>query len=507
MRVGIVYSMVEETCRDATSYNEVLDSVGEIERILKKHKHEVVHCNLDISGLDAVEQQLKELKKQVDIVFNLAESLGEDTSVEWKLASLMTKAGLVYTGASSECLKKTTNKDLMKEYLTKAKISTPQYQIINSIDEKLEISFPVMVKPSRENGSVGIFEDSVAEDEKQLKKCVKRILNEYKQPALVEEYIEGREFQIGILNGTPLKFMFSELKYDFPEGTRNILTYDGKWTEESANYNKSNVIEAKNVDPKLEKKLFSLAEKTYNLFNRPDYCRIDFRVRKNKAYVLELNANPGINPQSVCVIEPLERIHLSYEKFIMYVFDLAVERLREKEFLQTENLKFKHQGLQHIKHMVKWFNDESLSKYMDSPEAVYSETDLIEGFTEATKDKCFIFSHDKKRVGYCSIYDIDYKARKAEVSVLIGEKEFHGKGFGKEATAFMIRYAFEYLKLNSLFATITELNVPSIKTFEKCGFKRIGVRRDYEFINGKFEDEILFDMTKKDYDEILNAKK
>jgi len=327
MKIGIIYSLVDENAKDAESFNEIKDTVKVVSDILKKNKHKVVECILRDPNLSVVEKQLKQLKKETEIVFNFAESIGEDTSVEWKIAKMMSDVGIKYTGADWNCLKTTTNKILMKDEMIRAKIPTPHYQIFNSLDEKFKLTYPVIIKPSREGGSIGIFKDSVAENEKQLKKCVKRILDDYKQPALVEEFINGLEFQVGIIAGKPqIVLPIAELIYTLPKGRNNILTYDGKWSEDSVDYKETNTGAPVNLTPILEKKLILNAKKTHKLFGSPDYCRVDFRTKGDDVFVLELNANPCANPIDSGFAKQLKRANISYEEFIQKLIELTIEK-------------------------------------------------------------------------------------------------------------------------------------------------------------------------------------
>jgi D-alanine-D-alanine ligase len=494
MRVGILYNIDK-----SNSFDEYNQEISEISNYLKNNNHEVIMCELDNSGLDAVKKQLIELKEKVDIVFNLAEFLdNEDSSVEWKIAKMMSDLDITYTGTNWEFLKLTINKPLMKEIITKAKIPTPQYQIFKSVDEKLTIPYPVIVKAAYENASFGIFKDSVAENEEQLKKCVKRILDNFKQPALVEEFIDGNEFQVGIVNNEPTIVMMSQINFDLPDTMKRILTYDGKWNDTTIDYiNTTSSITIK-ISETLKEKLVSIAKKTHNLFNSQDYSRIDFRTRGEDVYVLEINFNHCINPNSD-FRNRLSTANLDYQQFIDKVISLAVKRKEEASFLKTERLTYVENNITHIPYLVKWFNDKKIGEFMESPDHEYDEEELYESFKEKSKDKSFIFYYENKPVGYINIYEIDYVNKKAEFSFLIGEKEFQGKGLSKESLIFIKRYVFEYLKLNSLFATIISLNIPSIRSLESGGFTRIGIKRENCLIKGQFVDEVFLDMTAKDY--------
>jgi len=326
MKIAILYNLDKTSTLD-----EYSGEIKEISKYAKLHNHKIILCQLDNSGISAVKRQLTKLSKEADIIFNLAEFLENyDSTVEWKIAKMMSDLGMIYTGADWTCLKTTINKPLMKKMILDAKIPSPKFQIFKSVNQKLKILYPVIVKAAYENASYGIFQDSVAENEQQLKKCVTRILKDFKQPALVEEYIDGLEFQVGIINKEP-KLMISQVKFNLPKGANQILTFDGKWNEGTVDYNKTKSIIPDDLSPALRKKLCSIAKQTHKLFNSPDYSRVDFRVRNNKPYVLELNANHSIDPESVGFNRRLSTANLKYADFIEKVINLATNRLKQNK--------------------------------------------------------------------------------------------------------------------------------------------------------------------------------
>ena len=154
--------------------------------------------------------------------------------------------------------------------------------------------------------------------------------------------------------------------------------------------------------------------------------------------------------------------------------------------------------------LAQWFNDHENVKYMSpyvrclkhTPKSVAldiknTDPDLERQFMVYIKNK-------KEPIGYAGIEEIDFDDKRGEIYFLIGDRSEQGKGYGQEITRLLIDYAFNKLKLHSLFADVTVLNKPSIKLMEKCGFRRIGVRRDYNYIDGKFVDEVFFDLVKKE---------
>lgn len=153
----------------------------------------------------------------------------------------------------------------------------------------------------------------------------------------------------------------------------------------------------------------------------------------------------------------------------------------------------------------RWFNDKKNMKYMSTVVRceVHSKKDWERRIKESdsTFERLFMVCRKagKKRIGHAGIDDLDFHDKRGEVFFLIGEKEEQGKGYGKEILALLLDYAFKKLKLNSLFATATLENKPSQRVLQRAGFRKIGIRRGYNYIDGKFLDEVFFDMTAEDY--------
>jgi RimJ/RimL family protein N-acetyltransferase len=106
---------------------------------------------------------------------------------------------------------------------------------------------------------------------------------------------------------------------------------------------------------------------------------------------------------------------------------------------------------------------------------------------------------DGRAIGHAGIDDIDFYDKRGEIFFLIGEKSARGKGYGNELVQLLVDYGFKNLKLESMFATATVKNIRAIRAIEHAGFKKIGIRRRYHYLDGTYYDEILFDITRNDY--------
>ncbi len=155
--------------------------------------------------------------------------------------------------------------------------------------------------------------------------------------------------------------------------------------------------------------------------------------------------------------------------------------------------------------LVHWFNDKRNVQYM-SPlvrchrhtlRSVRKEIKNVDLFYERP---FMVYVKGKEEpIGQAGIDDIFLEDKRGEIYFLIGDRENWGKGYGREIVNALLRYGFKRLHLNSLFATATVNNIASNKVLKKAGFKKIGIRREYNYIKGRFVDEILYDLTAKEY--------
>ncbi|MCX6163520.1 MAG: ATP-grasp domain-containing protein, partial [Ignavibacteriae bacterium] len=167
---------------------------------------------------------------------------------------------------------------------------------------KVKDKFPLIVKPSREDASIGIENKSIVHNDKELKTRIEYILDVHKQPALVEEFIEGREINVSVVGNYKtsvddlIVFPISEIDFaGLPEDYPKIVSYNSKWMYKTVEFTGTKAVcPAKNMSPELEKLIQQTAKKVYRIVGASDYARVDFRVRDNIPYVLELNPNPDI---------------------------------------------------------------------------------------------------------------------------------------------------------------------------------------------------------------------
>ncbi len=188
------------------------------------------------------------------------------------------------------------------------------------------------MKPLHEDGSLGISKESVVFDDESLSRRIQYVIEKYNQPALVEEYIDGRELNVGLLetNGKVEILPISEIDYsEFPEGFPKICGYEAKWIPESIEYQKSKPICPAPLEWVMKKRVEHIAIKAYKLFECRDYARVDIRIdRDGKIYVLEVNPNPDISPQSG-MARAIKAHGMTYEEFVRVLLERAIQRKNE----------------------------------------------------------------------------------------------------------------------------------------------------------------------------------
>lgn len=239
-----------------------------------------------------------EYDKDKTVFLNWCEGIGADEYDYATVPRELEKHGFLYTGSDSRCLDETTDKVQAKEVLIKNNLSTPKTKIYTPKDENGWSTFPALVKPARQHCSCGIDRGAVVDDSEQLHKRIEQMFAEYGPEVIVEDFIEGAEYNVAVWgNGEAMEMMpVGMIDYkEFSDYHDMICTYDAKWTEGSDAWNKTNVTCPAPMSEELEKNIRELALGTYKVFGIRDYGRVDIRVRGNQPFVLDVNSNPDIS--------------------------------------------------------------------------------------------------------------------------------------------------------------------------------------------------------------------
>ena len=509
MKVGILYNVVEAVERgldsDKQSDNEVLD-IQQLVRAALQEDHDVIPLKVRRTIFTQLD------KESFDIIFNLCEGyMGKVQGESW-MAGFLELLGIPYTGSDPFTLSLCLDKARTKDILQANGIPTPRYQVFLQANEPIDpaVKFPLMVKPLHEDGSVGIDQGSVVEAEDKLRARVDYIVKTYRQPALVEEFIDGRELNVAIMGNPPgLEILpISEIVFDVKNGNHRIVDFDAKWVVTSESYRSTTGVCPAQIDKQLEERIKGIAVKAFLLTGCRDYARVDMRLRDDGPYVLEVNPNPGIGPDSGFA-RSARVSGLDYNQMIRRILHHATTRTKlptrdrpKKKRFETDKLKARDIRLEDMPILLQWFNDTVISKFMDDPGSIQTEESLIEKFFVKIPNDIDLLIEGKgtgKPLGYCSIYDIDRVNDSAQISFLIGDGEQRGKGYGNEIVKLIVRICFESLGLNRVVASATTENVRSIKALEAAGFRRVGLLREYQVVDGRKYDEVFLEMLREEY--------
>jgi D-alanine-D-alanine ligase len=279
----------------------VLEEMMDIKTALDSLGYKTSIFNVD-SDIDRLYNYLRTEKP--DLVFNLVESLENEAIQEMNVAGLYELLKIPYTGAGPLALGTALNKPRVKEILASAGIRTPKFQVFHPTQKivlRADIPFPLIVKPTREDASAGIADESVVYGPMELRKRIHFIFEEFEQPALVEQYIDGRELNVAILgNKPPVAFPISEIDFSgLTEGMHHIVSYEAKWMHGTIAYEGTKGVCPAPLTASMEAKLKAMAIRCYELIGLRDYARVDIRLsRDNVPYVLEINPNPDISDEA-----------------------------------------------------------------------------------------------------------------------------------------------------------------------------------------------------------------
>jgi D-alanine-D-alanine ligase len=311
----------------------------EVENLTPMEEYELLTNRLKQIGLNAytlnikddIEILISDLKKhKPDVIFNFIELFKDNSRLEMNVVGLLELLGIPYTGAPPMSLANCQNKALAKRMLNAIGIITPKFAIVkNTVGNYAKgLKYPVIVKPAFEDASVGIENDSIVKNKKQLDKRVEYILDSFLQPALIEEFIDGRELNVAVFGGKkPTALPISEIDFkQMPGHLYNIVSYQAKWDPHDEAYHKTIPVCPAKLPKRIENKAFAIALKAFQAMGCRDYARVDMRLAKNnELYVLEVNPNPDLT-ESAGFMRSAEAAGYSYEQTLMKIINFAWSR-------------------------------------------------------------------------------------------------------------------------------------------------------------------------------------
>ena len=334
MKVALTYNLKKEIgeaeglpedfyaeCDDPETVEAVRDA-------LKERHGEVVMVEADEDAFE------KFRRERPDIVFNMAEGVWGD-SRESQIPSILEMLRIPYTGSNPLTLAMCLNKARAKEILSYYGIPTARFIVAGNSSMEIEkyLSFPMIVKPMLEGSSKGIKNDSIVRDVPALRRKVAAVIEEYSQPALVEEYLEGREFTVALMgNGATLTALpIVEINYSaLPAGVNPIYSYEAKWILDTPEAPLDIFAGPAELNGRLKSAIEAVSKDAFGALDVRDWCRIDVRLdSEGTPHIIELNPLPGIlkDPKcNSCFPKAARAAGMTFSEMVNGVLDAA--RLR-----------------------------------------------------------------------------------------------------------------------------------------------------------------------------------
>ena len=330
LRVGFTYNVkrikpTADASEDSQAEYDSPSTLQAIREAIASWGHEVVdlEANQELPGVLAT--------ANVDLVFNIAEGF-KGRNRESQVPAMLELLDIPYTGSDPATLSIALDKALAKRIVRQHGIHTPNFQIMTSGKERLikEFStFPLIVKPVAEGSSKGVVSKSVCNSEAELREVVKEMVGKYQQPALVEEYVSGREFTVGLLGERRPKVLPPmEIVFLDKEDTTPIYSFQHKldWSDR-IRYD----VPAK-LDPGQLDKLKAAGRAAFMALGCRDVARIDFRMdEKGRVYFIECNPLPGLTPDWSDLVLIAKGAGMDYRTLIGEILSGAIRRYKERK--------------------------------------------------------------------------------------------------------------------------------------------------------------------------------
>jgi len=302
------------------------DDVRTVYEALRKSGHNPVYVRLD-----GTRESLIELaRSQTDLLFNMVESFAGDDANDTNTAGYLELLDRRFTGAGSAGLYLAQDKALAKKIFTFHGIHTPYFSTVyrGRTEHSHDIKFPVIVKPAREDGSIGIHFGAVCGSIKELMERIDYIHAEFDTPALIEEFIEGRELYVGVIGNEKAEALpVVELDLSkLPAGTPKIAGTEVKWEEDTVAYKATKPFFPDDLAEDVTQRLQNAAVQAFQALQLRDYGRIDFRLATDGTiHVLEVNPNPYLLPTAEFVMAA-KKSGRSYVDTVGEIVELAMAR-------------------------------------------------------------------------------------------------------------------------------------------------------------------------------------
>ena len=331
MHVAVIYNEPRpsryDTAGETKAVEGVLNAVAAVHKALLELDYNVILVPLTLP-IKQARNKLKSL--EADLVFNLFEGFPGYPETEALLPETLSGMGIPFTGCPGNAISLALDKARTKAALKAGGIPTPDFQSLNpQTMQMFRLSYPCIVKPPSEDASHGLTIDSVVSNPVSLEKQVTRISKSYGGDALVEEFIDGREFNATVLGNFQCNLLpVSEIVYSLPSEMPRILTFAAKWEPDSLYFQGTKVVCPANLDTVERERIAEAVLAAFRLLGCLGYARVDMRMNKEgQLNVIEVNPNPDISPDAGAARQA-EAAGMTYTQFIEKIVKLALESKR-----------------------------------------------------------------------------------------------------------------------------------------------------------------------------------
>jgi D-alanine-D-alanine ligase len=318
--VVLLYNM------DLSWLSDEKEEIQGMTRLLKNGLKTLGHPVQTICVEDGrLERVMNNIDPEQVIVFNWCEEIPDLPRSCAYVTDELERLGFTYTGANSQALRFSLNKPAIKERLDRLGIPTPVWKVVENDEISEWDCFPAIVKPTYEHSSVGITREAVVHTRQGLETQVRHVLTQYEQPVLVEDFIDGREFHVTIIGNGRLQVLpIAEMDFSVISKDK-VCTYDSEFTPASRDYQEIQLRLPAALSRKEQENLEEVAIKAYQATDCRDYARLDIRQRAGTFYVLDINPNADISPDTSPILSAGVAGY-SFEEFGSLLVQLAAHR-------------------------------------------------------------------------------------------------------------------------------------------------------------------------------------
>jgi D-alanine-D-alanine ligase len=322
MQIGITYN--------SFAHKKMLPEERELKATsiaIGKHLRKLGHC-VQFFDMDNPDDIKALCRARIDVAFDTCERIHDDPRGEAYTAALLEFLGIPHTRTRSFQIALGVDKVRVKLLLAYHHIPIPKFQVFEDENVALYpgLDFPIFVKGTASENSIGIDEHSLVNTPEELHAQVRKINQQLKQPALAEEFLPGREFSVAVLPGRANCILpIMEIEFDDLPPHQRFLDYKAKWITHSDQYKRTVPVYPVNLTDEEQRTISQTALNCFNILGLHSYARVDMRYKDHTPYVLEINQNPSINESGSGYVHSCENHGLNYTEMVEALLENAVQ--------------------------------------------------------------------------------------------------------------------------------------------------------------------------------------